>query len=140
MAKDDTIRLARGDARALDAPDGTFDYVVCWRLTHLLPDEVLGQVIAELGRVVVKKIYLQAYVRDELYIPLQVLKIVHRILSRLLRNGNPKPTPWGHIQSFSHKQSRLLELFRMNGLRLSSIDVLGIYGALRVKVYVLEKT
>lgn len=137
---DTNIRLERGDARTLDALASSFDYVVSWRLIHLLPDEMLSQVISELGRVNSGRIYIQAYVRDGWYYPLRAIKALKRIYGRQFGGKKPVPTPWGHIQSFSHKETRLLELFRMNDLVPRSVDTLGTYGALRVKVYVLEKS
>lgn len=133
------VELFLGDARSLDYPENTFDCVICWRLLHLLPADVLRQVICELARVACGKLYFQVYVRDRWYYPLRLRRLVRRTLSRLRAPFTSGKKPWSHIQSHEHWEGSLIKLFSECGLRINAIDTLGLYGAMRVKVFVLEK-
>lgn len=133
------ISLELGDARRLAKQDNSFDYVVCWRLLHLLPPEVLPEVVGELARVAAKIIYLQAYVRDRWHHPLRLKAFLSRIPGKLAGRRRPAAAPWSHIKSYAHEEAVLLNIFSDCGLSVSAVDVLGSYGSLRVKVYVLNK-
>lgn len=138
-AASSSIELCQGDARALDYPENAFDFVLCWRLLHLLPADILREVICELARVTSGKLYFQVYVRDHWYYPLRVRRIIGHILSgRWVRRSNSNMT-WSHIQSYEYGEAMLIKLFSECGLRIAAVDTLGLYGALRVKVFVVEK-
>lgn len=132
------ISLELGDARALSKGNNSFDYVVCWRMLHLLPPDVLRTVIGELSRVASKRLFLQAYVRDRWHRLLWLRMRMAQTLG-LKERSSAAGARWSHIESYAHSEAMLLEAFSDCGLSLSSIDVLGSYGALRVKVYVLSK-
>jgi SAM-dependent methyltransferase len=134
-----SIELCLGDARALDYPENAFDFVLCWRLLHLLPSDVLREVICELARVTSGKLYFQVYVRDYWYYPLRFMRIIGRILSGLRAKRSSRKMPWSHIQSYEYGETMLINLFSKCGLRIAAIDTLGLYGALKVKVFVVEK-
>lgn len=133
------IRLELGDARALSKPDGCFDYVICWRLLHLLPPDMLRPVVSELARVAARKLYLQAFVRDRWHLLLRIKARLARPFARAARRQERAGPAWSHIESFEHDETSLLRTFEGCGLSLSATDVLGSYGALKVKVYVLSK-
>ena len=128
------VTLAIGDASCIAAPDRSFDIVVCFRLLHLLPPEMLDPVIGELARVSSGCVYLQAYVRDKWYWPLRAL----RLLSRLIAGRSKSVTPWSHIRSYEHRESALIASFAKHGVTRDTEALLCNYGALRVKVYRLR--
>ncbi len=134
------VELALGDAMNLDYPDSAFSHIVCFRLLHLIPPEKLTAVIHELSRVASGKLYFQAYVCDGWFYPLRIKEKFFQYIRMLCKNDKPPQLPWGHIQSFNHTEKSLLALFAECGLMLRSAKVIGVYGALRVKVYALEKT
>lgn len=133
------IHLELGDAEALKYPDCRFEYVFCWRLLHLVPHDVLRTVISEIARVSSQKIYLQAYVHDSYFFLLKLKELFLRKICFSSSAEQSKQSPWSHIQSFAHKESLLLDVFSELNLKFCSVDILGNYGPLRVKVYVLEK-
>lgn len=133
------IRVELGDVENLSYPDNSFDYVICWRLLHLVSNDSLRKVVSELTRVSSHKLYIQAYVKDGWFLPLTIRTLLQQKLG-YLRSGNmSKQTPWSHIQTFAHEERLLLNIFSEFNLILSSVDVIGDYGPLRVKIYVLEK-
>lgn len=134
-----SIELCQGDARALDYPENAFDFVLCWRLLHLLPPDILQEVICELARVTSGKLYFQVYVRDLWYYPLRFKHIIGRILTGIRAQRSNRNMTWSHIQSYEYRESMLIKLFSECGLRIKAIDTLGLYGALNVKVFVVEK-
>jgi ubiquinone/menaquinone biosynthesis C-methylase UbiE len=138
-AESSSIKLFLGDARSLDYPDKVFDFVLCWRLLHLLPTSILQEVICELARVASGKLYVQAYVRDHWYYPLKIKQVISRILSKIRSPFKSRSKPWSHIRSHEHSEAMLIRLFSEHGLRITAIDALGVYGVLKVKVFVLEK-
>ena len=137
--KSELIRLEAGDARSLQMASDSFDYVVCWRLLHLLPLEAVHSVVSELARVAKGTLYVQAYVRDNWHFLLRVRGKLVRILLSLRSCGEPACERWSHIRSYEHDEAAILQIFSDCSLSLQSIDVLGLYGSLRVKVYVLNK-
>jgi ubiquinone/menaquinone biosynthesis C-methylase UbiE len=132
------VAMVLGNVHRLAFVDQQFEYVVCWRLLHLVPPEELGTVISELARVSNGSLYVQAYVRDRWHFVLRFKNAILRPLKRLF-GGNSKSAKWQHIRSFSHKESLLIELFLRNGLAVRAVDSIGTYGSLKVKVYVLQK-
>lgn len=138
-AASSSVELCLGDARSLDYPENTFDFVLCWRLLHLLPVDILREVICELARVTSGKLYIQVYVRDHWYYPLRFKRILGRIFSGIRIQRSSRNMPWSHIQSYEYREAMLVKLFSECGLRITAIDALGLYGALRVKVFVVEK-
>ena len=134
----DNVTLEAGDARFLKFGDKNFDFVICWRLLHLLPQEVLEEVVRELARVAIGRLYFQAYVKDSWHLFLKAKNICYRLF--LKRNCSAsKIKPWSHIQSYHHQEKVLFKIFSENGLVLKHLELLGEYGSLRIKVYVLEK-
>lgn len=134
----DNLTLEVGDARSLRFSNKSFDYVICWRLLHLLPQDVLEEVIRELVRVAAGRLYFQAYVKDGWYLFLKFKSLYYRLFSKKSCLTSIIK-PWSHIQSYNHKERLLLHIFYENGLSLKHVELLGEYGSLRVKVYVLER-
>lgn len=132
------VKLYLGDARSLPFPDDAFSHTFCWRLTHLLPLELLGPVTSELARVTKQKVFVEALVHDSWHYLLTLKLVGERILRFLTRNSRAA-SPWTSIKTYSHKESELLQAFAEHGLTVLAKDVLGNYGTLRVKIYVLTK-
>jgi ubiquinone/menaquinone biosynthesis C-methylase UbiE len=133
-ASSSDVTLAIGNASCIAARDRSFDIVVCFRLLHLLPPEMLDQVIGELARVSSGCVYLQVYVRDKWYWPLRAIRLLSRLVARRTRSV----APWSHIRSYEHPESALIESFARHGLSREAESLLCNYGALRVKVYRLR--
>jgi len=137
-----SVRLELGDARSLSCADGSFDVVVCWRLLHLIPPESIAPVIRELGRVMRAadgRLHVQAYVRDGWHRLLSLKCALGRRIRALLGRAGDAPSRWSHIRSYAHDDDALRRTFAECGLTLVAVKVLGAYGALRVKVFVLSR-
>lgn len=135
------IELRLGDARAIDAPDASFDYVVCWRLLHLLSPDDAREIIAELARVTRGTLLLQAYVRDGWHPWLRLRSaVVRRVQALRPRKAAPaSASPWAHIRSYAHVDSELRATCRACGLTVQAARALCSYGTLRLKVFELVK-
>src|SRR5690606_23137039 len=57
------IDLREGNVTDLPFGDATFDLVVCWRLLHLLPPNMLNLALSEMTRVCCGVLCVQAYER-----------------------------------------------------------------------------
>lgn len=135
-----TLLVTQGDAEALDCADESFDFVICWRLMHLLPGDAMERVVCELARVC----------RGE--IVLEVLGVdlggrwgaAARAFKRRLRTClgiRPKagPKPWSHITNYPHREADLIALFSRCGLRLEAVERLMDYDGQPARIYLLRK-
>jgi ubiquinone/menaquinone biosynthesis C-methylase UbiE len=133
------LSLQEGDATALDFPDGHFDSIVCFRLVHLLPPDIVARLFAELARVSRGRLAVQVYAAPQAKSGLgQTLRAIG---SRLLKPLRPAaaPSPWSHIQSYAHTSQFLLGSAQAAGLKLVNHQVLCRYGRDSVDVIELEK-
>lgn len=131
------VELLRGDAMRLPFPDNMFDSVLCFRLVHLLPPQIVPALFNELARVARGRILLQLYLTRPrpAWRGLPLIRALGRLKARLRR----RTLPWSHIESFGHTEPFLFECLRTSGLRLETVHRLGDYAGLEVVVYELSK-
>lgn len=112
----DQVSLLRGSVTELPFSDAAFDLVICWRLLHLLPPNMLGPALAEMARVCRSTLCVQAYERAAL--PQRMLAKSSRWLRRVrkINSENRQLTPWSHIQTFSHSGDEIESAARSVGL------------------------
>jgi len=137
------VNLECGDATALSFGDGSVDYVVCWRLVHLLDSENLDLMISELSRVCRKEIVIQIYETTN-----KAPSIYFRIL-RKIRTTTKKiftkreklgKKSWGNIKFFYHRDEEMTRLFAKYRLIIKKTSILGENEPLnREKVYTVRK-
>ncbi|RIX41255.1 MAG: class I SAM-dependent methyltransferase, partial [Rhodocyclales bacterium GT-UBC] len=88
------ISLQHADILKLDFLDNQFDLTICWRFAHLVPEELLGSALLELGRVTKGTILLQAYVAPPYWV--RLLLALARLPNKLIRpltGSSPPPPP-----------------------------------------------
>lgn len=118
--------LLVGDAEALGLPDKSFDYVLCWRLAHLLPPPVLGKVLREFSRVSRNGVVVEVLSLHER----GGSPIISRIKDRLrpvwhrLRRLRRGAQPWSHITNYAHTSDEIGELIWHAGLKMDSKRVI----------------
>lgn len=134
------VRLMKGDALALPFQAGTFDSVICFRLAHLLPREMVPSLFRELARVCRGRILLQLYVYDaeDSSVRWSLVRRLARPLRRLL-TGVTRKQPWSHIQSYSHTWEFLEHGLAEAGLTIEKRHRLGLYAGSSVEVLELSK-
>lgn len=136
----DHVRLAHGDALALECADDAFDTVVCFRLLHLVPPEWAPRLLKELARVCRGRILLQIYgdVRpSNPGLRQRIAKMGGRLTGLF---GKPRRgRPWSHIQSYAHSTELILEWVQSSGLRVIHRHHLGAYEGASVEVLELAE-
>lgn len=140
----DDMEVKVGDAEHLDLPADAVDFAICWRFIHLVPPDVVGRVLVELGRVCRGTIVVQVFgvkPHDRLRTIGQRFKDWARPLWRKLRPAGRKvgATPWAHITSYPHQEEDLLEVFACSGLRLQEVRTLEVQAGLANRVYFLVR-
>lgn len=123
------VALVRADALRLPFPDASFDTVICFRLVHLLPPELLSSFFRELGRVSRGPALVQFYFSR----PAGAVRSVLRRVLRKLRPAAPA-APWSHIQSYPHTRAFIEVAIGQAGLRVGASDLLGEYQGASVRV------
>lgn len=135
------VVIARGDVEHLALADQSVDYVLCWRLFHLLPLDAVTRALAEFRRVCRQQILVQVLpvrAQPSWWRGPDVLRRVLRPLRQVLR---PRPrTPWAHIPSRIHVESELLTRFAHAGLETAAVETIAHYDGLPVRVYTLHST
>ncbi len=128
------------DAEALPYANGTFDFVVCWRLFHLLPSATTERVLRELARVC----------RGEIVV--EVLNVAPRGKLRAMIGAGAQwlrgwvcrgrtvkakdnSTPWAHIANYPQTETGLRTLFSRCGLRLINSETLATEEGIPPRVY-----
>jgi len=135
-----TLVVAQGDAEALDCADESFDFVICWRLMHLLPPDVAERVVCELARVCRGEIVLEVlgvYLGGRWGAGVRAFKRRLRTLLGLGARAGGKP--WSHITNYPHREADLVALFSRCGLRLEAVESLLDYDGQPARIYVLRK-
>lgn len=138
------IKLERGDATYLSHGDSSVDYIICWRLVHLLPKVALAKMIFEFARVARKEIIIQTYEQRRIESRRSLVFKIHSTLSAIIkmliaRRKNECKTPWAHIQNFVHSDSEMLHLFSRCGLFVKETFVIE-DAANRERIYVVKKS
>jgi ubiquinone/menaquinone biosynthesis C-methylase UbiE len=136
FGRNPALLLEKGDAEALVHPDASFDFVVCWRLLHLVPDSVARKVLGELARVCRGRVVVQVF---GVIMETRRLGRLRAWIRRWLPRGDsPESLPWGHIENYAHSEACLQRMFKECGLRLVFAETLAEYGGRPVRIYVLE--
>lgn len=131
--------LTREDATALSFDSGSFDTIVCFRLVHLLPPDLVPNLFSELARVSRGNLLVQVYASMPRRFRLFRL-FASVVLKPFIRRYESSNLPWSHIQSYAHTTSFLLGTATACGLKLIRKDVLCSYtGNLSVDVLEFRK-
>lgn len=136
----DRLVVERGDAEALSYPDGMFDFVVCWRLFHLLPAPIAERVLREMARVCRGQIVVEVFGVETG----GVRAALRRQWRRLVRKAGwseagSVAAPWAHITNYVQREKELLRLFSDCGLRVAGAETLAHYRGAPARVYFLDK-
>jgi ubiquinone/menaquinone biosynthesis C-methylase UbiE len=124
------VELHKGDALNLSFPDRTFDTVVCFRLVHLLPPDLVEPLFSELRRVCDGRVVVQLYVvKDTTDKRSPLRRLAGRVKRALFRQGRA----WAHIQSYSHSERFLIAAIEGAGLRILRRDLLDRYDGATVE-------
>jgi SAM-dependent methyltransferase len=130
--------VERQDAEALSYPDATFDYVICWRLLHLLPADAARRVLGELARVCRKEIIVEVFGVERGGPIVAWARALRR--SWRSRRGEPADdSPWSHITNYVHRESTLLAVFAQCSLRVDRVETLADYRGAPARVYFLRR-
>lgn len=131
--------LVQGDIFHLDFEAKHFDTVVCWRLLHLLPNEMLLPALVELGRVLDGDLVAQVYLRGNLWqrFRSRLWRALMRVLGRSPRVHLHRTST--HIRSYVHSRQTLESAFAQAELFPRESHLLGRYYGHDVCVYVLER-
>lgn len=139
---DANLIIERADGEALPFASGSFDFVVCWRLFHLLPAEVAERVLRELARVCRGQIVLEVFnVSQEgrLRLLARAAKVkIRQWLGATSPRTVSSETPWAHITSYPQTEHGMRALFGRCGVRLNRAETLTHYQGTPTRVYHLE--
>lgn len=132
------VALVKGDATAVEYPDGEFETIICFRLVHLLPPAVVPLLFAELARLSCGTVLVQVYaaIGDRRDLVEKLGSLAGRIVRRLVRR---QKTPWSHIRSYPHREDFILAAARRAGLRLLEAHSLSHYEGSAVQVLEFSK-
>jgi SAM-dependent methyltransferase len=143
MHLDKKITLKTGDAESLDIQP--LECIVCFRLAHLLPDNILSNVITNFTKITTKYIFFQIYdlilekERKIMNIENIFYTIFNKIKNKIFKKCND--IPWQHIENFSHKETDLHTVFNNNHLLIKAVYNLDMHRRknIETRIYVLEK-
>lgn len=141
-ADDPLLTVLRAEAEALPFARDKFDFVVCWRLFHLLPVAVAARVLSELARVCRGRIVLEVFgVHAGGLLTVTAGRMRARVRSwlRLGRRSTAGQGPWAHITNYPHAERELQALFLLCGLRVVASDTLHEYAGTPARIYILER-
>lgn len=130
----DELVVERADAEALPYAADTFDYVVCWRLMHLLPPGIDERILRELARVCRGRIVLEVFGVE----PVSALRAFWRRLRNRWRPAAPAG-PWSHITSYARREQELQRLFARCGLQVRAAETLALYHGNAARIYTLAR-
>lgn len=134
------IQLMQGDIFKLDFVDNYFDLAICWRFAHLVPENLLADVLRELGRVTGGEILLQTYVGQHYW--LRLIASLKRLPAKIycrLSGTMPHPLPWSHIRAYFHTHKTLFKKIAEAGLIINQRVKIGPYNDSIVYIYQLSK-
>lgn len=130
--------VERADAEALPYAAGQFDYVVCWRLFHLLPPAVSARVLGELARVCRGEIVLEVFGVEPGGRAAARWRAWKARVRAWLRPASAPEKPWSHITNYPQSEGVLREMFSRCGLELIAIETLADYEGRPAKIYRLR--
>ncbi len=114
----DGFELQTGDATALPFANSSIDRIVCFRLTHLLPDAVLKKVLSEFGRVSRSEVAVQFFSLSPKH-----PSLLQWIVRQIRRTRCREQKPWSHITNYPHDEPTVLKFADQAGLHLLSRHV-----------------
>ncbi|MFA5000614.1 MAG: class I SAM-dependent methyltransferase [Candidatus Paceibacterota bacterium] len=120
------IKLFLGNVTSLPFPGNSIDYVICWRLVHLLNSKDLNKMISEFGRIFRKELIIQTFEpRQEKKLPLasRLIRKIRKIKNLAL--GKNEIKTWGDIKNFIHKKEEISEILKIHNLKIKDNFVLG---------------
>lgn len=152
------IDLIQGSSESINLADKSVNYLVCFRLFHLLPNNSKSETLKEFARVVNGLVLLHVYtnilIPDE---PLNKTAAVSKsnfikvLLSKVLTIGtrlkmlfhgvDPKAkeqTPWAHIQNYPCGFNQLDNMIRQAGLKIENISLIGESTRSPARIYLLR--
>lgn len=144
-ADGENLIIECADAESLPHKSDSFDFVICWRLVHLLPPIPAERVLCELARVCRGQIILQVFNVYRGGLIARKLRAIRQRVGKLLRSTpsnrriDDSSTPWSHIPSHPQTESNIFELISRCGLRLKSAQTIGVYQGTLTRVYILER-
>jgi ubiquinone/menaquinone biosynthesis C-methylase UbiE len=146
-----TTILKKGDVTRLEEQSGSFDVTIVCRLFHLLPPEVLPSAIAELCRVTKHEVVAQSYGvgiatpsesrKKSFWTRLREfpISLMDRRRDHAPAHANSSSAkPWSHIQSYSHNQSTIDDIFLRAQFRIKKSVFLDSYEGSEVRITVYE--
>ena len=138
------IRLERGDVACLSHGTSSVDYIICWRLVHLLPKATLAKMICEFARVARKEIIIQTYEPKRIALRGSLVNKIHYIAGAFLKKlmtakKNGCKAPWAHIRNFVHSDTEMKSLFSRYGLLIKETFVID-DAVNRERIYVVKKS
>ena len=137
-AEEPELVIARADAEALPYAAGEFDFVVCWRLFHLLPPAASERVLRELARVCRGEIVLEVFGVEQGGAGAAWLRAGKARLRAWLRPAPVAAAPWAHITNFPQREPALLALIARCGLRVAGSETLADYHGRPARIYRLR--
>lgn len=136
------VALRQGSVISLPFGDKQFDFVISWRLFHLLPPETIAPALAELARVCQGTLCIQTYERAPFSVRwVAKAKRWARRLT-LIFAGKRQLTPWSHIRAYTHSSEAIEQAAHGAGLGAPTArSLLGDYEGTRVMalVWVLRR-
>jgi ubiquinone/menaquinone biosynthesis C-methylase UbiE len=140
----ENLTIECGDAERLLLGDDAVDYVISWRLFHLVPLEVIRRVLSEFRRVCRGTVVVQVFGVDCTKTSRSFLiKIEERVrfwlCGFLKRNRSKTNTPWAHISTFCHREEQLLDAFGQAGFSVQETHELEVAEGAPAKVYFLVR-
>ncbi len=127
------LSLEKGDVLQLHYADSSFDTVVCFRLLHLLPPELVIKAVRELARVTRTRLVLQIYAAT----PPRKRSPARSMLAKFIapvRLALASRKPWSHIKSHSHSHQFIADACTAEGLKLDRCHQLCRYESSSVEV------
>ena len=134
----ESLFIERGDAEALSYKSGTFEFVVSWRLFHLLPPAAAKRVLSEFARVCKGTILVEVLGVDTSGTLRGYWRAARRWVTAHFRSKNAETRPWGHIANYIHRDRDLRALFAECGLRLIGVQTLATNQESHAHIYLLR--
>ena len=137
------VRLIEGDATNLhQLPAKSVEIIVCFRLLHLVQDEIRRAILAEFARVFSGRLLLQVYIsepdtrskRSFVWLKLKAFIYFSRSILQFVLPSKRKP--WHHIKSYKLEMVTLEKLLEQTNLKIIRKNLLCRY--LNEDVYVIE--
>ena len=152
------IELMTGRSDAINFPDNTIDYILCFRLFHLLPNDVKRKTLNEFARVVKKSVFLHVYtnilVPDEPAVngsnSVPVFSFAKKVKAKVafllqnlkikLQSENLKveETPWVHIDNYPCGMHELNMMITEAGFFIKEVEIIGAETRSPAKIFRLE--